>query len=700
MTTLHSRRPRLGLLRRLRAGWAATILLAVPGLSPAAVPLPSRVELTCVDPDATAYGTFQSHNQKVGATWHDHAVSEPVANPYAIGGCREITPDGSIIGSFTDQLAPASDAGGGSKVYFFRIPNGSALPQSPRGSGPPRSSPPGTERAPWLRQDLSAGFGRLAMAGAGFTDRFGGGAWGRLNGADFDGDGDTDIVASYGAGGGARGTYSGLFVYENIGTPRKALLGPGLQLAAHEQIEAATPFTGDADADGRSDIFCNGWLFVTQSRNGAIAFAPPRPAPDPGWPHPSECDWNGDGLLDRFEEDRWQLRYTDGASGESVLLRPGGRELLIDIFIRPYACDWDGDGDLDVLVGQESGHITWVENAGGRLAAERYVMQSGPNVDAGCASVPALCDWDGDGDTDLIAGSAAGFIDYFECQDGEFRPVRRLRAGAAEIRVLAGELGSVQGPGEARWGYTCPAAADWDLDGDLDLLCGCVTGENLFFENIGSRADPRLAPAVRLKVDWGDRQPVHPAGMRYSPEPGGLVTQWRCRPVVLDWDGDGLPDYLTVDEKGVLAWYRRFRGDGGALGLRPAEYPFRDESLAPLRFCSHPEPGRNGRIKFALADWDGDGDLDIIRGAGREDGTQNLDNGANFTYLECVATAGDHRAVFRWRGELVPSEKIRLQGHTAAPVVLDLDGNGTLDILAGCEDGNIYWFLREWIERQ
>ncbi len=49
-----------------------------------------------------------------GDTWRDYAVSEAVINPYAIGGCREVTADGWIIGSFTDQTPE-----GGGKVYIF-----------------------------------------------------------------------------------------------------------------------------------------------------------------------------------------------------------------------------------------------------------------------------------------------------------------------------------------------------------------------------------------------------------------------------------------------------------------------------------------------------------------------------------------------------------------------------------------------------
>ncbi len=62
-----------------------------------------------------------------GTTWHDYAVSQPMANPYAIGGCREVTADGWVIGSFTDQAAATDGSGDRSKVYFFRIRAGLPL---------------------------------------------------------------------------------------------------------------------------------------------------------------------------------------------------------------------------------------------------------------------------------------------------------------------------------------------------------------------------------------------------------------------------------------------------------------------------------------------------------------------------------------------------------------------------------------------
>jgi hypothetical protein len=53
-----------------------------------------------------------------GTTWRDHALSEPLDGLYALGGSRAVTTDGFVIGSFTQSPS----TGGGSKVYFLRIP--------------------------------------------------------------------------------------------------------------------------------------------------------------------------------------------------------------------------------------------------------------------------------------------------------------------------------------------------------------------------------------------------------------------------------------------------------------------------------------------------------------------------------------------------------------------------------------------------
>ncbi|MDA0659747.1 MAG: hypothetical protein O2931_17520 [Planctomycetota bacterium] len=56
-----------------------------------------------------------------GATWRDYARSEQSFGLYSIGGYRQTTEDGEVIGSFTDHQTPEGISDRKSKVYFFRI---------------------------------------------------------------------------------------------------------------------------------------------------------------------------------------------------------------------------------------------------------------------------------------------------------------------------------------------------------------------------------------------------------------------------------------------------------------------------------------------------------------------------------------------------------------------------------------------------
>jgi len=57
-----------------------------------------------------------------GETWYDYALSEESFNPYSIGGARELTAAGAIVGTFTDfRVAEGRDL---SQVHFFRIQAG------------------------------------------------------------------------------------------------------------------------------------------------------------------------------------------------------------------------------------------------------------------------------------------------------------------------------------------------------------------------------------------------------------------------------------------------------------------------------------------------------------------------------------------------------------------------------------------------
>ena len=97
-------------------------------------------------------------------------------------------------------------------------------------------------------------------------------------------------------------------------------------------------------------------------------------------------------------------------------------------------------------------------------------------------------DWDADGDEDLICGNTAGYIELIENLDGRSAAAMGTRRSGSQadgqtIRIQAGPNGSIQGPCEAKWGYTTLSVADWNHDGRLDIVANSIWGKVVWFEN-------------------------------------------------------------------------------------------------------------------------------------------------------------------------------------------------------------------------
>jgi hypothetical protein len=261
--------------------------------------------------------------------------------------------------------------------------------------------------------------------------------------------------------------------------------------------------------------------------------------------------------------------------------------------------------------------------------------------------------------------------------------------------VLAGNAGSIQGPDEAKYGYTMPEVADWDEDGILDLLLSDVKGNNTFYENIGNKTNPGLAAGRSLLVDWPG-EPPKPGWVWWEPGPSELVTPWRCQPAVVDWNDDGLTDYVTVDHEGYLACYEGFLKNGEKW-MKPGKRVFRKENGEAIRL-SEMAGGYAGRARVCIADWDGNGHLDIIHNSHHLFGEAEalLKKVTNAGWYQNLG--GDGHAIFRWRGELIKKD-IAINGeHSTTPEVIDLDGDGRLDLFLGGEDGKIECYHRAFID--
>ena len=65
---------------------------------------------------------------------------------------------------------------------------------------------------------------------------------------------------------------------------------------------------------------------------------------------------------------------------------------------------------------------------------------------------------------------------------------------------MAGPNGSIQGPAEAKWGYTTLSVADWDGDGLPDIVVNSIWGRVEWLRNVGTRT---AAAAGRAAADRG-----------------------------------------------------------------------------------------------------------------------------------------------------------------------------------------------------
>ena len=510
--------------------------------------------------------------------------------------------------------------------------------------------------------------------------------------ADWNGDGLFDIIESYSYGGGrpSRATWS------------------------MEDCDTSSPYTSEGVWRGYEDHgVARLWRNVGEP--GAPRFvaepetllAAGQILDVPSGGNPAVGDIDGDGDADLLMGNRFDLYWFEntGTAAEPVLAR--GRPLnlgLADIYIRPVVADVDGDGDMDVVFGNEGGDARWLENTGRRtpggcpdLLATKPLLQRDPFIDAGSVGAFDIADLNGDEKPDVILGNSYGevWLALSRADSGPwvFNAARRVSAGTSLIRVFAGASGSIQGPEEAHYGYVAPEIADWDQDGVADLILHDVWGKFRLYRGLRITSEGPVFDTEQPLRFARPGDATKPAWTWWDPVDGELVTQWRCRAEVLDWNGDGTNDLTAMDHRGFLALYQGTTTERGTY-LLPPEYVFTDEEGRPI-LLNDGCHGRSGRRKHMFADWDRDGDLDMVRNMASPAMNHQIhpEESGLAAYYENL---GNGR--FALRGEMVPDTP-PLAGHGTCPQMYDFDGDGWLDLLVGGECGHIFVFHRAYIEQ-
>jgi hypothetical protein len=222
-----------------------------------------------------------------------------------------------------------------------------------------------------------------------------------------------------------------------------------------------------------------------------------------------------------------------------------------------------------------------------------------------------------------------------------------------------------------------------------------ITGRIYWFKNIGTRTQPKLAPAQSVRVDLGGKPPSKPAWNWWNPVNDELVVEWRCTPALVDLDGKGSLDLVSVDHEGYLALFKKVFVNGEPR-VRPGERIFRMRGVSTFGSGGQPTSaekdgalhatdgllrmntraaGGSGRRTYVFVDWDGDGKTDL------------LVNSANVNFYKNVS-AKPGEWLFEDKG---PLDTLRLAGHSTTPAAADMDGDGKPDLLVGAEDGYFYY---------
>ena len=326
------------------------------------------------------------------------------------------------------------------------------------------------------------------------------------------------------------------------------------------------------------------------------------------------------------------------------------------------------------------------------------------DVVAGDQASPFPCDWEADGDWDLVVGGGNGWPQVIINEGTNERPrlaaPRPILSEGHPIRIFMSQVfPGIEGYGHDM-GYPFPSYVDWDDDGLSDLMLPNITNRVFWYRNIGTQQEPQFGPRQQVIVDgypettetlaatakllgagtgkWGKRMfdPNSPFG-------------WRARAGFADFNGDGLMDMVHADGRtrnssGYADQYALF------VQYRDAEEKLKLRRDRVIRLPdSKPLKGPAGITSQAIpADWDQDGRMDLICHMGP------ANTSCQPMFVRNIGTRTDprfdHPRPLALRGEPL----FNLMKHGPYWAIHDFDSDGRPDLLAGCVYGNYAFFRR------
>ncbi len=301
---------------------------------------------------------------------------------------------------------------------------------------------------------------------------------------------------------------------------------------------------------------------------------------------------NGDGAPDLLlsSDHPW------GTGEDRLLLNNGHGRFTVSAGALPTAgatnvfaaADVDGDLDLDLVCGRDDQDLLYINDGSGVFTDMTLWLPTDPRATYDLA----FCDVEGNGTVDLLVARLSEIQLYVSDGMGHFMEV----------------------PGAVPAGSQSISTGDVDNDGDTDLLC---SGHVLLNDGFGTFADAGIVAYGELIDVTGDGYVdiMSPTvlflndGAGNFTDASGQIPDFEGSPrgwAVGDLDGDGDRDYLVEMVEIMWPFYPEMHSH---LVLNDGTGMFADGTGWSAEL-----PRRDGYCG-AMADMDGDGDLDIVTGA-------------------------------------------------------------------------------------